>query len=89
MSLVLLGALLYFLFFSKLLSDSFRADYFADFLRLAKNRPAATIMMAQPPMVKIVVPMPPVEGRLANFVLTKLYGFFTSGSVLTFVVSFH
>ena len=35
-------------------------DYFVDFLRVAKNRPAATTMMAHPPMVKIVVPMPPV-----------------------------
>ena len=37
--------------------------YFSVFLRVAKKRPAAIIMMAQPPMVKIVVPMPPVEGR--------------------------
>ena len=39
-------------------------DYFADLLRLAKYRPAARIMIAHPPMVKMVVPMPPVEGRL-------------------------
>ena len=42
--------------------------YFADFLRLAKNNPAAMIMIRQPPIVKIVVPMPPVEGREDNFV---------------------
>ena len=41
------------------------SGYFADvFLRLAKNSPAAAIMMMQPPMVKMVVPMPPVEGRV-------------------------
>ncbi len=40
-----------------------RNDYLADFLRLAKNRPAATIMIRHPPMVKIVVPIPPVDGR--------------------------
>lgn len=38
-------------------------SYLEDFLRLAKNRPAAMIMIAHPPMVKIVVPMPPVDGR--------------------------
>lgn len=38
------------------------------FLRLAKNRNAAAIMIAQPPMVKIVVPMPPVEGRAESLV---------------------
>ena len=27
-------------------------------------------MIAQPPMVKIVVPMPPVEGRAVSLVLT-------------------
>ena len=45
-----------------------RNDYLADFLRLAKNRPAAAIMIRHPPMVKIVVPIPPVEGRLETFV---------------------
>lgn len=37
--------------------------YFAVFLRLAKNKPAAAIMMMHPPMVKIVVPIPPVDGK--------------------------
>ena len=42
--------------------------YFAVFLRLAKYRAAARIMMAHPPMVKIVVPIPPVEGREESLV---------------------
>jgi len=42
--------------------------YFADFLRLTKNSPAAAIMIRQPAIVKIVVPMPPVEGRAESFV---------------------
>ena len=38
-------------------------DYLAAFLRLAKNNAAAMIMIAQPPIVKIVVPIPPVDGN--------------------------
>ena len=42
--------------------------YFADFLRVAKYRAAAIIIIAQPPIVKIVVPIPPVDGREDNLV---------------------
>ena len=51
----------------------------SDFLRLAKNRPAATIMIAQPPIVKIVVPIPPVDGRVEPFLLTT----FVTNSLLS------
>ena len=40
----------------------------SDFLRLAKNRPAAAIMITHPAIVKIVVPIPPVDGRAESFV---------------------
>ena len=40
----------------------------SDFLRLAKNRPAAAIMIAHPAIVKIVVPMPPVSGKAESLV---------------------
>ena len=43
-------------------------DYLFVFLRLAKNRPAAAIMMRHPAIVKIVVPIPPVDGRAESLV---------------------
>lgn len=49
-----------------LVSETF--DYFCSFLRVAKYRPAAVTMITQPPMVKIVVPIPPVEGRSERLV---------------------
>lgn len=48
--------------------------YFAAFLRLAKNKPAAMIMIAHPPIVKIVVPIPPVDGRFASCVFLNPNG---------------
>ena len=42
-------------------------NYFV-FLRLAKNKPAAAIMIKHPPIVKIVVPIPPVPGRAESLV---------------------
>ena len=43
-------------------------DYLFVFLRLAKNKPAAAIMMRHPAIVKIVVPIPPVDGRAESLV---------------------
>ena len=54
-------------------------DYLFVFLRLAKNKPAAAIMMRHPAIVKIVVPIPPVCGRECNFVsetFTVAFGLF-------------
>ena len=42
--------------------------YLFSFLRLAKNKPAAAIMIPQPTIVKIVVPIPPVAGRAESLV---------------------
>lgn len=39
-------------------------------MRVAKNKPAAAIITTQPPIVKIVVPIPPVDGKLEILVLT-------------------
>ena len=36
-------------------------------LRLAKKNPAAATMIAQPAIVKSVVPIPPVDGREESF----------------------
>ena len=58
-----------------LLSYVALVDYLAFFLRVAKNRPAAIIIMAHPPTVKIVVPIPPVEGREEILVLGMFVAF--------------
>ena len=52
-------------------------DYLFVFLRHAKNKPAAAIMMRHPAIVKIVVPIPPVDGREESVVFTILVVFFS------------
>ena len=54
-------------------------DYLFVFLRHAKNKPAAAIMMRHPAIVKIVVPIPPVDGRVEPFLLTT----FVTNSLLS------
>lgn len=46
------------------------------------------IMIVHPPIVKIVVPIPPVDGRDASVALVKPYGLLTPSSVVVEVVVF-
>ena len=56
-------------------------------MRLAKNKPAAVTMIRHPAIVKIVVPIPPVDGRAESLVSFNEVGTVTFLSLLSLIVA--